>query len=102
MAKVLSVDFKAKSNAAKHNCEKYEIVSLKEGTPVLRRGGTFSITLRLNREVDIKKEYILRLFFNFGEYSERGCYSFSDQPNSNSGLVVTRHWYHKQKNLVVQ
>lgn len=66
MAKVLSIDFKAKFNAASHHCERYELVNQKKGIPVLRRGGTFTIDLTLNREIDLKKGHSLKLFFNFG------------------------------------
>lgn len=66
VARVLEVDFKAKFNAASNHCEKYELVSQKKGTPVVRRGGTFTIDLTLNREIDLKKGHSLKLFFNFG------------------------------------
>ncbi|XP_045105578.1 hemocyte protein-glutamine gamma-glutamyltransferase-like [Portunus trituberculatus] len=65
-AKVLDVDFNAKKNAVDHKCDKYEVVHQRKPKVVLRRGGTFTIDLTMNKEVDIKKEYILKLYFNFG------------------------------------
>lgn len=65
-AKVVNVDFKAKTNAVDHKCEKYELVQLKKATPVLRRGGNFTMEFQLNREVDLKKGNVMKLYFNFG------------------------------------
>uniref|UniRef100_A0A0P4WF09 protein-glutamine gamma-glutamyltransferase n=1 Tax=Scylla olivacea TaxID=85551 RepID=A0A0P4WF09_SCYOL len=65
-AKVLEVDFRAKQNAVEHKCDKYEVVHQRKPTVVLRRGGNFTIDIKLNKVTDVKKEYELKLYFNFG------------------------------------
>ena len=54
-----------KENAKNHHTEKFEIVHLDPSTPVLRRGQTFNIALRFNREY-IDDTDIVRLLFSFG------------------------------------
>nr|CCQ25772.1 transglutaminase [Macrobrachium rosenbergii] len=65
-AKILSVDFKAKENAANHHCEKYELLERRKDVSVLRRGGTFLITVTFNKTVDLKKQHQLKIYMSFG------------------------------------
>lgn len=55
----------AKENAKKHHTENFELVHLDPPTPVLRRGQTFNVALRFNREY-IDDTDIVRLLFSFG------------------------------------
>lgn len=64
LVKVEKVEFHAKRNAALHHCDKYELVNL--GTPIVRRGGTFTIDLHFSGPVDLKKQHNVKLYFNFG------------------------------------
>lgn len=66
LMKVVTVDFRARSNAALHNCEKYELVNLQSNTPVIRRGGNFVLDLEFSSPVDLKKGHQVKLYFNFG------------------------------------
>ena len=54
-----------KENAKKHHTENFELVNLDPPTPVLRRGQTFNMALRFNREY-IDDTDIVRLLFSFG------------------------------------
>lgn len=54
-----------KDNAKLHHTINYELVHLEPATPVLRRGQSFHIALRFNREY-VDETDIVRLLFNFG------------------------------------
>ncbi|XP_045598315.1 hemocyte protein-glutamine gamma-glutamyltransferase [Procambarus clarkii] len=75
--KIVSVDFQAQLNAEKHHCDKYKLVSIKEGTPIIRRSGSFSIVVEFNQDIDLKKQHQLTLYFSFGA-----------GPNAQAGTLV--------------
>ncbi|XP_044576670.1 hemocyte protein-glutamine gamma-glutamyltransferase-like isoform X2 [Cotesia glomerata] len=54
-----------KDNAKIHNTINYELVHLDPPTPILRRGQTFNIAIRFDREYNDETD-IVRLLFNFG------------------------------------
>ena len=54
-----------KENAKLHHTINYELVHLEPATPVLRRGQSFHVALRFNREY-VDETDIVRLLFNFG------------------------------------
>lgn len=64
LVRVEKVDFHPKRNAPLHHCEKYELVNL--GTPIVRRGGTFTLDLLFSGPVDLKKQHNVKIYFNFG------------------------------------
>lgn len=74
--KAVGVDFKPKFNAANHHCEKFELVNLKKSTPVIRRGGSFTIIVQFNKGADLKKNQV-KLYFSFGS-----------NPNAHSGTMA--------------
>lgn len=59
------VYFYEKENAKAHHTINYELVHLDPPTTVLRRGQSFNVALRFNREY-IAETDIVRLLFNFG------------------------------------
>lgn len=65
--KVVAVDFQAKPNAVNHFCDKYEIVERQQSAIVLRRGGSFTIEVEFNQELELKKTHSVKLYFNFGQ-----------------------------------
>lgn len=62
---VEEVYFYPKENAKTHHTFNYELVHLDPPTAVLRRGETFSVALRFNRQY-VDETDIVRLLFNFG------------------------------------
>lgn len=54
-----------KDNAKLHHTINYELVHLEPATSVLRRGQSFHVALRFNREY-VDETDIVRLLFNFG------------------------------------
>ncbi|KAG7161386.1 Hemocyte protein-glutamine gamma-glutamyltransferase-like 3, partial [Homarus americanus] len=64
--KAVSVDFQPKFNAANHHCEKFELVEVNKPSLVIRRGGSFSLIATFNKEPDLKKKHLCKLFFSFG------------------------------------
>lgn len=64
--KVVSVDFQPKLNAANHHCEKYKLVDIREGTPIIRRSGAFSLIVEFTKDIDLKKQHQLTFYFSFG------------------------------------
>lgn len=54
-----------KENAKLHNTHNFELIHLEKPTSILRRGQTFNLAVRFNRDY-VDETDIVRLLFNFG------------------------------------
>ncbi|XP_043278187.1 hemocyte protein-glutamine gamma-glutamyltransferase-like [Venturia canescens] len=88
-----SVHMYEKENATAHHTCTFELVHLEPPTPVLRRGQTFNVALRFNREYDADTD-IVRMLFSFGEKPNamRGTHGVSTVNNRGSYLSDLEAW----------
>ncbi|XP_068986824.1 hemocyte protein-glutamine gamma-glutamyltransferase-like [Bombus flavifrons] len=82
-----------KENAKAHHTISYELVHLEPATPVLRRGQSFYVALRFNREY-VAETDIVRLLFSFGPNPNvlRGTRGINTITNRDNYLTDLEAW----------
>ncbi|XP_033202581.1 hemocyte protein-glutamine gamma-glutamyltransferase [Bombus vancouverensis nearcticus] len=82
-----------KENAKAHRTISYELVHLEPATPVLRRGQSFHVALRFNREY-VAETDIVRLLFSFGPNPNvlRGTRGINTITNRDNYLTDLEAW----------
>lgn len=82
-----------KENAKVHHTISYELVHLEPATPVLRRGQSFHVALRFNREY-VAETDIVRLLFSFGPNPNvlRGTRGINTITNRDNYLTDLEAW----------
>ncbi|XP_060814180.1 hemocyte protein-glutamine gamma-glutamyltransferase-like [Bombus pascuorum] len=82
-----------KENAKAHHTISYEMVHLEPATPVLRRGQSFHVALRFNREY-VAETDIVRLLFSFGPNPNvlRGTRGINTITNRDNYLTDLEAW----------
>lgn len=90
---VESIYLYEKENAEAHHTFNFEIVHLKPAIPVLRRGQTFNMALRFNREY-VDATDIVRLLFSFGPNPNvlRGTRGVNTVTNREAYLTDLEAW----------
>lgn len=90
---VESVHMYEKENATAHHTCTFELVHLEPPSPVLRRGQTFNVALRFDREYAEDTD-IVRLLFSFGDRpnSLRGTHAVNTVNNRDEYLSDLEAW----------
>ncbi|CAH1183736.1 unnamed protein product [Phaedon cochleariae] len=63
---VTSTELYCKDNAKRHHTEEYDLVKAETPTCILRRGDSFFLALKFDRNFDVEKD-VIRVSFGFGE-----------------------------------
>nr|XP_033341897.1 hemocyte protein-glutamine gamma-glutamyltransferase-like [Megalopta genalis]XP_033341898.1 hemocyte protein-glutamine gamma-glutamyltransferase-like [Megalopta genalis]XP_033341899.1 hemocyte protein-glutamine gamma-glutamyltransferase-like [Megalopta genalis]XP_033341900.1 hemocyte protein-glutamine gamma-glutamyltransferase-like [Megalopta genalis]XP_033341901.1 hemocyte protein-glutamine gamma-glutamyltransferase-like [Megalopta genalis] len=90
---VEEVYFYEKENATAHRTINYELVHLDPPTPVLRRGQTFNLALRFNRDY-VDATDVVRMLFSFGPNPNvlRGTRGVNTVTNRDTYLTDLEAW----------
>lgn len=62
------VDLHLLKNATSHRTNKYDLIRGNSAIPVLRRGQTFTISIKFKQRAYEKNTDNVRLIFNFGKF----------------------------------